>query len=253
MKAYLVARPSFIQIPPEMGTPRADQMVGTDAEKIIELAGRACYDSLGKGRNSAEYHQHILDVAHGSVLAHANFTFFITGVSRGLTHELVRHAIGIGISQRSTRYVDESASPWIKHPLFVQYLEETADNDLLVDWDDAVANCEQVYDRMVEKLEAFCIAKGVDKLGARKQARGAARGILGNALETEMIWSANVRALRWVLEQRGSDAADAEIRSLALALYDVVKAEIPAYALDYVLAPATDGLGQTITPTHHKV
>jgi len=64
-----------VTVPEEMGTPRNDQMQGTILEQLVELSGRVCYDSLGRGRSSEEYHQHILDVGHHSVLRHANVTF----------------------------------------------------------------------------------------------------------------------------------------------------------------------------------
>lgn len=253
LKVYLLSRPSFIALPPELGVPRPDQLQGTDAEKLIETAGRTCYDSFGKGRDSASYATHILDVGHGSVLEHAQFGFFITGVSRGLTHELVRHRIGVAISQRSTRYVDEDGSPWIMHPLLVQYLDTTDDDSLGTDWDHAVENCQHVYTKIVERLERFCIDKGLDKLTARKQARGAARGILGNALETELVWSANVRALRHVIAMRAADAADAEIRALGTALLPIMLTEAPAFFNDFTTHDASDGLGKVAVTTHPKV
>jgi len=52
----------------------AKQLQGKPLEKLCEIAGRACYDSLGRGRDSAGYHQHILEVGHLSVLEHAAFT-----------------------------------------------------------------------------------------------------------------------------------------------------------------------------------
>lgn len=243
MKVKLIARPVFLGLPEELGTPAANQLLGPDGQKLIETAGRTCYDSFGKGRGSDEYAQHILDVNHGSVEEHAQYSFFITGVSRGLTHELVRHRVGIAISQRSTRYVDEDSSPWIKHPLFEQFLRET--EDLLDEnWHRAEEVCRQVYRDMVKKLEPWLIKKGVDKFTARKQARGAARGVLGNALETELIWSANVRTLRHVISMRASPAADAEIRGLGVELLNIMKDELPVYFNDFKLVTSPDGIGQ---------
>jgi thymidylate synthase (FAD) len=75
------------------------QLAGSELANLIEFAGRVCYDSLGKGRPSAEYHANILASGHGSVTEHASITFLIEGVSRALTHELVRHRVGTAISQ----------------------------------------------------------------------------------------------------------------------------------------------------------
>jgi len=237
VKVELVGRPVFCGVPEKLGYPRLDQLQGTDAEKIIETAGRTCYDSFGQGRDSEGYAQHILEVNHTSVLEHAQYTFFITGVSRGLTHEHVRHRIGVGISQRSTRYVDEDNSPWITHPLLKSYMENTHGVDLEDTIKVAIARCRDAY-----SLEGMLSSIGVDKLTARKQARGAARGFLGNALQTEMVWSANIRALRNYLDQRANPAADAEIRALAYAIWEIMVKEVPAYFSDYEPIECPDGL-----------
>ena len=65
-------------------------------EKLIEVAGRLCYLSFAKPRpgGNRAYIGHILEVGHGSVLEHAVFNLLITGVSRSLTHELIRHRAG---------------------------------------------------------------------------------------------------------------------------------------------------------------
>lgn len=253
MKVTVIGRPQFLGLPEEMGVPREDQLLGSDASKIIETAGRTCYDSFGKGRNSSDYSKHILESGHGSVLEHAQFVFLITGVSRGLTHELVRHRVGVAISQRSTRYVDEDASPWIVHPLLKLYFEESKDHELATEADKAVNQARKVYSMTVERLQAFMVGRGADKLTARKQARGAARGFLGNALETELVWSANVRALRTVLTQRASPGADAEIRAMAIELHRVMAAELPVYFLDFIVEASPDGLGDVAASAHPKV
>jgi thymidylate synthase (FAD) len=209
------------------------QDVGTDGDRLIECAGRSCYDSYGVGRNSADYHKHIAEVDHGSVCEHAWLSFFLSNLSRGLTHELVRHRVGVAISQRSTRYVDENESAWVLHPLIKAYIESGAGKALRApngeqvtfsmeqEIQNVITTSKRGYKDMVPKLQEFLVKKGIDKLTARKQARGAARGLLGNALMTEMVWSVNVRTLRGtILKQRANSAADAEIRSLAVRLWE---------------------------------
>lgn len=245
MEVTLIARPTLIEIPTRAGTPRDDQMQGPDGQRLVELAGRICYDSLGKGRTSDQYAEHILEVGHGSVLEHAQYTFLISGVSRGLTHELVRHRVGVAISQRSTRYVDEAESPWAHHPLVEAYLEASDDQELASTIAAAVDASKKAYRETVKALEIWLNAQEVDKATARKQARGAARGYLGNALETELVWSANIRALLHVIRERGSVHADAEIRCLAVKLAEIMKAELPAYFGHVELAESADGLGST--------
>ena len=90
-----------------------------DGEKLPELAGRMCYMSFGdkQGRKSnKDYLGHILEVGHGSVLEHTVFNFIFTGVSRSLTHELIRHRAGFGYSQLSQRYVDERDASFVIPP-----------------------------------------------------------------------------------------------------------------------------------------
>src|SRR5216684_1016499 len=68
------------------------------AEHLVEAAGRVCYMSFAKPRpgGNKSYISHILEVGHGSVLEHAVWNLLFTGVSRSLTHELIRHRAGFG-------------------------------------------------------------------------------------------------------------------------------------------------------------
>src|SRR5262249_37149712 len=85
-------------------------------EKLIEIAGRLCYLSFAKPRpgGNTAYVGHILEVGHGSVLEHSVYNLIITGVSRSMTHELVRHRAGFGFSQLRQRFVDESACAFVE-------------------------------------------------------------------------------------------------------------------------------------------
>src|SRR5215211_8692011 len=79
-------------------------------QALAEFAGRACYQSWGKPNpataTNAGYLRHILEVGHLSVLEHGTVSFYLTGVSRSLTHELIRHR-HFSYSQLSQRYVPE--------------------------------------------------------------------------------------------------------------------------------------------------
>lgn len=252
----VIAYTQFRGVPAELcpnGDPfsKFDQQdYGSDLARLTECAGRTCYDSYGRGRSSADYHRHILEVGHGSVLEHASISFYIDGVSRGLTHELVRHRAGTAISQRSTRYVDESESEWVWHPL----IEAACDDpDLEADLAGLAQHAREAYDSVVLRLQANLEAAGTDKLTARKQARGAARGALGNALGTSLVWTANIRALRNVIEQRASEFADAEIRLLANALYEAAVEVCPEYFSDYRRVECPDGIGYGLVTEFRKV
>ena len=236
------------------------QDLGSDMARLIECAGRTCYDSYGQGRRSSEYHRHIKETGHGSVLEHASISFYLDNISRGCTHELVRHRAGCAISQRSTRYVDESGSPWILHPLIHKYLDDRESTDGRYEFaagglrlGTAIEAGRKAYDAIVSALQEHLITDGVDKTTARKQARGAARGMLGNALCTSMVWTVNIRALRNVLEQRANPAADAEIRVLANKLYEAAISICPEWFDDYVKVDCPDGIGYGLTTPFRKV
>lgn len=97
----------------QVGEWRTDAVEGSEA--LCEVAGRVCYMSFARPRpgGNKEYLGHIKEVGHGSVLEHAVFNLIFTGVSRTLTHELVRHRAGFGYSQLSQRYVDESVAEYV--------------------------------------------------------------------------------------------------------------------------------------------
>ncbi len=233
-----------------------NQDLGTPAERLIECAGRACYDSYGKGRPSDAYHKHIMEVDHGSVTEHVSLTFFLRNISRGLTHELVRHRVGVAISQRSTRYVDESSSDWVDHPLIEAFCAtekpvrapngELTELMLAQRTNHTKETAKRVYRVVVERLETWLIERGTDKFTARKQARGAARGYLGNALMTEMVWTCNLRAFKTIMKQRANAAADAEIRALAILLYEKALPYWPTYLGVYNRRPSPDGLADEL-------
>jgi hypothetical protein len=175
-------------------------------------------------------------------------TLYLVG-SRGFSHELVRHGDFTAISQRSTRYVDESKSPWIEHPLISTWKEEALRrawrSTLHVPrWWRHEDAAREMYDSCVETLEPWLLGRGVDKQTARKQARGAARGYLGNALQTEVIFSASVAQWRRILDQRASRFADAEIREVAIqALHCLHASRYRDRFLDYRVEPSPDGIG----------
>ena len=90
LRVQLVAKTEFF--------PPADVPWSTDADggqALAEFAGRACYQSWSKPNpvtaTNAGYLRHILEVGHLSVLEHGTVSFYLTGVSRSLTHELIRH------------------------------------------------------------------------------------------------------------------------------------------------------------------
>lgn len=174
---------------------------------------------------------------------------FFLSASRGFSHELVRHGFRTGISQRSTRYVDEDGSPWLDHPLVQEYLAATPDEDsCYAELSDLVMKTKKIaraaYKCVADELQRWLSKRGVDKFTSRKQARGAARGYLGNALVTEMVFSASVAQWKRILRQRCVGPADAEIRAVAAgALPELQASRYGDCFKNFRILPAPDGIG----------
>jgi thymidylate synthase (FAD) len=217
------------------------------AEYLAEVAGRTCYMSFLRPRpgGNKTYLGHILEVGHGSVLEHGVWNLLFTGVSRSLTHELIRHRAGWGYSQLSQRYVDESVAEYVEPDCIAD------DPELHRLWLDAIAHSHQAYMKLVEGLQER-FKDEPDKTLRRKLARQAARSVLPNATETKIFVTANARALRHFIELRGSRHAETEIRKLAVAVLRIMQAEAPNLFGDYQLVPLPDGTFEAITE-HRKV
>lgn len=234
------------------------------AEVLTETAGRVCYMSFAKPRpgGNAAYLQHIKEVGHGSVLEHAVFNLLVTGVSRSLTHELVRHRAGFGYSQLSQRYVDEGVAEYVEPDIIA------ADPELHRIWFKAVAHAHEAYVDLALRLNAkllnqygiprssdgtldpaaMSVLNSEEKTSIRKAARQAARSVLPNATETKIFVTANARALRHFLEMRGSRHAEPEIRKLATAMLDLLASASPNLFGDYQREPLPDGTFELTTP-----
>ena len=175
-----------------------------EGEDVMEFAGRSCYQSFHKPnpatRANKDYLAHIIESGHGSVLEHAQATFYIEGVSRALTHELIRHR-HLSYSQMSQRFVDESSLSIVVPPAFegdpeaVEILKKQADKAV------------KKYNALVMRLES----QGYK----RKAAREAARAVLPNMTETKIVVTGNCRAWRDFLYKRLDPSADMEIQRLS--------------------------------------
>lgn len=210
------------------------------SEELVETAGRLCYMSFAKPRpgGNKAYIEHILEVGHGSVLEHAVYSLIFTGISRSLTHELVRHRAGMSYSQLSQRYVDESDCAFVRPP-GLGPLSHTDSGHVdaytaFSAWRMAIEQSVDTYRSILEnqgyQLEGLT---GTDKTAATKKVREAARSVLPNCTETKIFVTGNARAWRHFLELRGSIHADAEIQRLALAVLKVLQAESPNLFGDY--------------------
>lgn len=190
--------------------------------QLCKVAGQLCYMSFGPKRtmnkDADKYFANIIRSGHGSVLEHANFSFLIYGVSRSLTHELVRHRAGMAFSQLSQRYIDGGKLRFVERPEFQdnpvlhaefeQRIDNAADNYRKIGW--------VLRDNGTKKTMTTDEKKAVNQV---------ARAVLPNETEAPIVVTGNVRAWRHILEMRGSAHAETEIRALAVKLYNCLVEE----------------------------
>jgi thymidylate synthase (FAD) len=216
-----------------------------DSELIVEFAGRACYRSWEPGLNPnvttvrsdrGEYFENILKSGHGSVLEHASWTLALRDVSRAFTHELVRHRAGSAFSQESLRYVrlvdvGFRVPPALK-PLRGQVLS--------------------VVEQLEELQMSAARALGVDREGVpfsvKKEVTSALRRLAPIGLSTDIVWTANARTLRHVIEMRTAAGAEEEMRLVFDRVARLMQAEAPLLFGDFTRLD--DGAWM---PQHRKV
>lgn len=231
-RVTLISRPQFL--PPEH-LPVNWLGESTDGERLAEFAGRLCYMSQKNPakRETRDYLDNIKKQGHGSVLEHANYSLLLEGVSRSLTHELVRHRAGFSYSQLSQRYVDESEANFVVPPAII------GDPALEKTWTAQIEAAQRSYVAQVEQLmERYAWVP--DKVHRRKMSREAARGVLPNSTETKIVVTGNARAWRTMLELRSSEGAELEIRRCAVMILRLLQSETPAFFSDFEIYQAED-------------
>lgn len=243
-KVTLISRPHFTE---PQHLPVAWLGDATDGERLAEFAGRLCYMSQANPakRPTREYLDNIKKQGHGSVLEHSNYSLLLEGVSRSLTHELVRHRAGFAYSQLSQRYVDESHAAFVVPPAII------GDDKLESAWKTQVEGAQTTYVALVEQLmERYGWV--ADRVHRRKMSREAARAVLPNATETKILVTGNVRAWRTMLELRSSEGAEMEIRRLAIATLRLMQREATGFFSDFLIYVADDRR-EAAKVEYHKV
>jgi thymidylate synthase (FAD) len=218
-----------------------------DAEFLIELAGRTCYKSFGLGlnpnvtkirENSRDYLTNVLEKGDGSILEHATVTFAFLNVSRVFTHEIVRHRAGTAMSQESLRYVrPREISLWIPPDLepVTSKVSET------------IREIERRYHELEEQYNW-------DKMTfeQKKRVTSALRRILPDGIATNLIWTANHRTIRWVIEMRTHPSAEVEIRKVFGRVAEICMKDYPFLYGDFTVKQLEDGTSQ-YAPEYSKV
>ena len=204
-----------------------------DCEKLVASSAKLCYSAVGvdKIENKLDeddvnkFIDMLMDIGHESPIEHISFTFGVEGISRVLTHQLVRHRIGASYSQQSQRYVKLQQFEYVIPPeidklpearrIFIKAMEED----------------QRKYDELTnilkeKHIERF-IEDGYDKdkairLGEKKAIEDA-RYVFPNACETKIVFTMNARALFNFFKHRCCNRAQWEIRELAKEMLRLVK------------------------------
>lgn len=230
-----------------LGVPDWKSDAPSDTEKIIEVMGRLCYRSFEPGLNpnvtkvrerNDEYLANILRTRHGSVTEHPVVNFIFADVSRVFTHELVRHRAGVAMSQESLRFVRlDDLGQWL--PTVIRESPEAL----------------EIFEKTFEHLEGLQIKladlyklddPGVP-FGTKKVVTSAMRRIAPTGLATTIGWSANIRALRWVVQMRTHASAEEEIRLVFSKVAEIAIERYPNLFGDFEKT-IVDGLPQYTTP-----
>jgi thymidylate synthase (FAD) len=179
-----------------------------DAERLIESAGRLCWNTQDKTGTVPDRIQSWLKIGHESMIEHACATFSICG-SRAMTHELVRHRLA-SYSQRSQRYVREHEESYVFPP------EISSSTDASETYRQAMSAAWEAY-------------RQLQRQGLKPEI---ARYVLPNACRTEIICTWNFRELRHIIALRSTPRALPEIRTVALKLRDIMKEAAPQVFAD---------------------
>jgi thymidylate synthase (FAD) len=218
-----------------------------EAEELIEVAGRVCYMSFGSNqsdRSNFEYIRNLIEMGHESVLEHVNWSFVITGITRALSHQLVRHRVGFAFSQLSQQYHDESDAECILPPEIEGHPEAEAA------WEQATSTAMGAYAEILRTLEAAGERGngGLNPREFRRAIRSAARSVLPNSTRTTLF----ARALRHLFSVRGGIAGDREMRSVVVELFRAVTKEAPAVFFDFEITTLPDG-SEMVRGANHDV
>ena len=222
---------------------------GTDADYLIEFAGKSCYMSFDTSlnqnltkvgtRSTHDYiQQGIIANHHGSVLEHASVTFFLVNVSRVVTHEIVRHRAGTAFSQTSGRYVRTDEVD--------MYLPaDIACNPAAVEvWERAVGQMEE------NARELAKVTHVSDKpFSLKKKLTSAFRRLIGNGQANHIVVTANHRAWRHMIEMRTDPHAEEEVRVVFADISRQLRERFPAIYADAVI---TEEDGIEVTKFEHS-
>lgn len=222
-----------------------------DGAQLCKVAGQTCYMSFGMKRTmntqAKRYFDNLKSSGHGSVLEHANFSLLLYGVSRSVTHELVRHRAGFAFSQTSQRYVSGRVLRFVERP------EYRTDEQLHVQFLRRIDRAAEEYSALTSRLlemqqSGASILSAEERTDLRKKVQQCARSVLPNETEAPIVVTANARAWRHFIEMRADAHAEIEIRELAVRVFLCLQRTDPVLFDDYTIEQLPDGTHTVKTP-----
>ena len=210
---------------------------GTDGQTLVEFAGRICYQSYEPGLNPnvtriredpSAYFKNIMIRGDGSILEHSYVSFALVNISRVCSHEIVRHRVGTAVSQESLRYV---RPPEIKF-----WIPDELHDDQREAMEKAVEASERAYRDLESQVPWDQMT-----MDQKKRLTSALRRVLPDGLATSLIWTANHRTLRWVIEMRTDPSAEVEIRMVFNQIAEICIRDYPYLYSDFVATDLPDG------------
>ncbi|MCS7184020.1 MAG: FAD-dependent thymidylate synthase [Patescibacteria group bacterium] len=222
----------------------------TSGTQLIKFSAQLCYMSFGPKRtwnkDAERYFENIISSGHGSVLEHSYYTFLLYGISRSLTHELIRHRAGFAYSQQSQRYVSGNLIRFVERKEFQQDQELHRLFEMRID--KIKKEYDEIYNLLKEKQESLSILGQSDKeenshlkTELRKKLNQCARAIFNNETEAPIVVTANIRAWRHTIEMRANNYAETEIRELFFRIFLCLAIVEPILFKDYEIIKYDDG------------
>ncbi len=210
-------------------------------ENIVAAAAKLCYSKVDASEIMMNldpprvegFVNHLMELGHESPIEHVSFTFAIEGVSRVLSHQLVRHRLA-SYSQQSQRYVRLDQFSYVMPPAIE---EDPVARSLFVEM---MERDQAAYDALTGILkqrayETF-MEEGLQEKdalrSAEKKAIEDARYVFPNAAETKIVMTMNARSLKNFFAQRTCMRAQWEIRELATRMLKIVKEVAPVIFKD---------------------
>lgn len=217
----------------------------SDPALLVALAAKQCYLAFEPGLNPnitkvrkdmVEYLDNVLKQKHGSVFEHSVFTFGINGCSRVFTGEMNRHRAGVGISERSMRYIRyDKITFWM--PLC--FRDDPADDEETKEKKRLSRELLQSEFTQQEKMMSTFSEIWKQELSPqstfhmKKELTSAFRRGIGMGIATGGVWTLNLRALRHVIALRTEEGAEEEIVHVCKKIGKIMIKEVPEVFGDF--------------------